>query len=294
MKRRDLLARLAQAPILAALWPRTPVAAPRALVAPQSEPLPVRAAPPVRRVRPTDAAWPGAKSWDRLGEAVGGRLIRVESPVAACKAGVSSPSCQQVLSDLQNPYYVGDQPGGTQSSGWVDAWMAAISVYAVAATKAADVVAAVNFAREHNLRLVVKGGAHSYLGTSNAPDSLLVWTRAMKDVVMHDDFVPQGCGGQGQPAVTVGAGAMWMDAYTVVTTGSGRYVQGGGCATVGVAGLVQSGGFGSFSKHFGTAAGGLLEAEVVTGDGVLRIANACTNPELFWGPRVAAVAVSVW
>ena len=60
-------------------------------------------------------------------------------------------------------------------------------------------------------------------------------------------------------------------------------MQGGGCATVGVAGLIQSGGFGSFSKRYGLAAAGLLEAEIVTADGAVRIANACTNAELFWG-----------
>jgi len=61
-----------------------------------------------------------------------------------------------------------------------------------------------------------------------------------------------------------------------------RFVQGGGCTTVGVAGLIQSGGFGSFSKNYGTAAASLIEAEVVTADGEVRIANACTNPDLFW------------
>ncbi len=60
-------------------------------------------------------------------------------------------------------------------------------------------------------------------------------------------------------------------------------MQGGGCLTVGVAGLVQAGGFGSFSKTFGTAAASLIEAEVVTADGKVRLANACTNPDLFWG-----------
>jgi FAD/FMN-containing dehydrogenase len=131
---------------------------------------------------------------------------------------------------------------------------------------------------------VVKGGGHSYQGTSNAPDSLLIWTRHMHDVQMHDDFVPQGCSGTHAPqkAITLGAGAIWMQAYDAVTTKAGAYVQGGGCTTVGVAGLVQSGGFGSFSKHYGTAASGLLEAEVVTADGKIRIANACTNPDLFW------------
>ena len=45
------------------------------------------------------------------------------------------------------------------------------------------------------------------------------------------------------------AGAIWLHVYDAVTTKAGRYVQGGGCTTVGVAGLVQSGGFGSFSKR---------------------------------------------
>jgi FAD/FMN-containing dehydrogenase len=63
----------------------------------------------------------------------------------------------------------------------------------VAPARASHVAAAVDFARRHRVRLVVKGGGHSYLGTSNAPDSLLVWTRDMHDIVVHDAFVPQGC-----------------------------------------------------------------------------------------------------
>lgn len=122
------------------------------------------------------------------------------------------------------------------------------------------------------------------MGTSNAPDSLLIWTRALREVTVHDSFVGQGCEGNGAPvpAVSAGAGAVWMDLYQAVTTQGGRYVQGGGCTTVGVAGLIQSGGFGSFSRGFGTAAAGLLEAEVVTADGQVRVGNACQDPELFW------------
>src|SRR5262249_17761837 len=144
---------------------------------------------------------------------------------------------------------------------------------------AEDVATAVNFARKNNLRLVVKGGGHSYMGTSCAPDSLLIWTHPMSQITMHDAFVGKGCEGKqaSQPAVTIESGAVWMHAYDDVTTKGGRYVQGGGCATVGVAGLIQSGGFGSFSKNYGTAAAGLIEAEVVTADGKVRIANACRN-----------------
>ncbi len=240
---------------------------------------------PTRRVRPADPAWPSTASWSRLNRDVGGRLLTLQSPLAACRDAPGSPTCAEVVRQLKNPYYLGDQPGLTQNSGWVDGWTSTPSVYAVAARETADVVAAVNFARAHHLRLVVKGGGHSYQGTSSAPDSLLIWTRAMNRITVHDAFVGAGCEGAQapQPAVTIEAGAIWMPVYEAVTTRGGRYVQGGGCTTVGVAGLVQSGGFGSFSKAYGLAAAGLLEAEIVTADGAVRMANACTHPDLFWG-----------
>lgn len=240
---------------------------------------------PVSRARPGTSAWPSPASWDELSRAVGGRLIKIESPLTACQN--DPKACAELFAKLKNPFYIGDNPALTQTSGWVDAWTSKPSVFAVAARKTEDVVAAVNFARERNLRLVVKGGGHSYKGTSNSADSLLVWTRAMNDIVVHDAFVGQGCAGRfkAQPAVSVGAGAIWLHAYQAVTTRAGRYVQGGGCTTVGVAGLIQSGGFGSFSKNYGMAAAALLEAEVVTADGVVRVANACTHPDLFWGLR---------
>jgi FAD/FMN-containing dehydrogenase len=183
---------------------------------------------------------------------------------------------------LSNPFYVGDQPGLTQSSGWLDAWRSSPSACMVAAESAADVAAAVRFAREHNLRLVVKGRGHSYFGGSSAPDSLLIWTRKMDAVSVHDAFTPAGSSAAAVPAVSVGAGCMWLHAYQAVTTGAGRYVQGGGCTTVGVAGLVQGGGFGSLSKTHGTAAASLLEAEIVTADGQTRVVNQVQEPDLFW------------
>ena len=106
----------------------------------------------------------------------------------------------------------------------------------------------------------------------------------MDRVTLHDNFVGQGCAGRqaGVPAVSVETGARWLPVYQAVTSAAGRYVQGGGCTTVGVAGLVLGNGFGSFSKNYGSAAIGLLEAEIVTADGSVRIANACSEPDLFW------------
>ncbi len=242
MKRRDFFKRLAATPVLPILWKQ---------LAKPAQASATLASSSARRVHPSDSSWPNAESWEKLRQDVGGNLVKVEPPLAACESAPDSASCQEVIKNLRNPYFIGDQAGGTQTSGWVDAWTPAPSVYAVAVRKAADVVAAVNFARENNF---------------------------------HDTFVAQGCAGSQapQPAVTVEAGAMWIDAYNAVTTKAGRYVQGSGCATVGVAGLIQSGGFGSFSKKYGMAATGLLEAEVVTADGALRTVNAGTNPDLFW------------
>jgi len=237
-----------------------------------------RGATPASRVRPSDPDWPTLEQWDELKSAVGGHLIQPKALASPCQEGAQAPECIDLLKQLRNPYYIGDQPSGTQVSGWLDAWTPAPSAYAVLAHTGADVVAAVNFAREHRLRLVVKGGAHSYQGTSNAADSLLIWTRAMREIQLHEQFVPKGAHVSPQPAVTVGAGAVWMDVYDAVTTKGGRYAQGGGCTTVGVAGHIQSGGFGSFSKGYGTAAGSLLEAEVVTADGKLRTGQCRSRP----------------
>ena len=83
------------------------------------------------------------------------------------------------------------------------------------------------------------------------------------------------------PAISLGAGCIWLHAFQAAASVK-RYVQGGGCTTVGVGGFLLGGGFGSFSKRYGLAAASLLEAEIVTADGEVRIVNAAREPELFW------------
>jgi FAD/FMN-containing dehydrogenase len=274
MRRRDVLAGLAATSLFAGIRGVGAAPTPGASAS-------VR---PASRVRPGDPGWPSDAAWEELNRGVEGRLMKVQSPLIACVDAPSGAACEKTFKELKNPYYLGDEVGLTQSLGWVGAWTSKPSVYAVAARETADVVAAVNFARTNNLRLVVRGGGHSYQGTSNAADSLLVWTRRMNSVVMHDAFVGAGCEGRAepQPAVSIEAGAIWGHVYNEVTTKGGRYVQGGGCLTVGVTGLILGGGFGGFSKAYGMAAANLLEAEIVTADGEVRIVNACSNPDLFW------------
>ena len=177
MRRRTLLKGAAALPFLALL----------------TRALPLRAAglrATLRRVRPADPGWPSATAWRALNDAVGGNLLAVQPLFAPCNPAPASPACQDVVSDIHNPFYISDQPAGTEVSGWLDAWTPAPSVYAVKARHSGRCRRRQSTSRASNkLRLVVKGSGHSYQGTSNAPDSLLIWTRAMNTVTVHDAFV---------------------------------------------------------------------------------------------------------
>ena len=85
-----------------------------------------------RRRRPSDAAWPSQSAWKRLDDAVGGNLIPVTFPLSVFKTDPSGTAAKLLSENLRNPYYIGDQPGLTQTLGWVDAWATKPSVYAVA------------------------------------------------------------------------------------------------------------------------------------------------------------------
>jgi len=252
-----------------------------------SRPAPQPEAAPLCRCAPGQPCWPTRDDWQKFGASLRGKLEQPQSPFAPCRSDAAGEACATAIRNSTNPFYLQDQPGGTESTGWLGAWTAASSAYAVVAKDASDVVAAVKFARRSRLRLVIKGTGHDYLGRSNAPDSLLVWTHQMRKVDVRDAFIPQGCGAaEPAPAVTLEAGTRWLEAYQEVTVKHGRYVQGGGCTTVGAAGgFMQGGGFGSWSKKYGIAAASMLEAEVVTADGRVLVANGCQNQDLFWALR---------
>jgi FAD/FMN-containing dehydrogenase len=215
----------------------------------------------------------------------GDRLLRLEAPLRACVTDPGSPAAEAALANLRNPYAIQDDPGAFQTTGWFGAYDSQHSPLAVAAESAADIAAAVDFARERGVGLAIKGTGHDYLGRSSAPGSLLIWTHRMREITVHDAFRPAGTDAPGVPAITVGAGTRWLEAYQAATA-HGRYVQGGGCMTVGAAGgFPQGGGFGSFSRRYGTAAGNMLEAEVVLASGEIVVANEAQHADLFWALR---------
>lgn len=223
-------------------------------------------------------------NWSRAGLEALRRQLRGELLQPALPWQQATKS---ILAKLRNPFWIQDQPGGLQSTGWLNGWTASASRWAIAATCAEDLAAGVNFARDNNLRLVVKGAGHDYLGRNCAPDSLLLWTHRMRQITVHEAFLPEGApaGTQAEAAITVQAGNRWLEVYEQATR-AGRYVQGGGCTSVGACGgFVLGSGFGSFSKRFGTGAANLLQAKVITADGVIRTVNAHQHPDLFFALR---------
>jgi hypothetical protein len=84
-----------------------------------------------------------------LKERVGSRLLDVGPPFAACLAGQDDQECAATLASLRNPYAIEDDPGAFHTTGWYGAHVSAHSPRVVAAESAADIAAAVDFAREH-------------------------------------------------------------------------------------------------------------------------------------------------
>src|ERR1051325_5516382 len=92
----------------------------------------------IRRVRSSDAGWPKPEVWQKLKDAVQGNLIEVQPLFACCSVDPKSSSCIEARERVRNPFWLADQPAGTETSGWLDAWISSPSVYAVVAREAND------------------------------------------------------------------------------------------------------------------------------------------------------------
>lgn len=150
--------------------------------------------------------------------------------------------------------------------------------YAVNVTSSSDVVAAVNFAKENNIRLVIRNTGHDYLGRSTGAGSLSIWTHYLKDIEIKT-WADQYYNGS---AIKLGAGVQGFDVFDA-TTGKGLAVVGGECPTVGITGgYTQGGGHSALSTSFGLSADNVLEWEAVTADGELVTASRTNNTDLYW------------
>jgi len=141
-------------------------------------------------------------------------------------------------------------------------------------SNAADVMAAVGFARESALSLSIRGGAHSVPGFGTNDDGVVIDLSTMRGIRV--DPVARTVRAEG--------GATWGDLFHA-TYGFGGATTGGIISTTGVGGLTLGGGIGHLSRGYGLSVDNLLSADVVTADGAFKIASEKENPDLFWALR---------
>ncbi|MEW1955541.1 FAD-binding oxidoreductase [Terrabacter sp. NPDC080008] len=138
----------------------------------------------------------------------------------------------------------------------------------------ADVVLAVNVAREHDVLLAVRGGGHNGGGLGTCDQGLVIDLAGLDAVEVDPDA----------RTVRVGGGCTWGQ-VDQATSAYGLAVPSGIISTTGVGGLTLGGGLGHLTRAYGLTIDNLLAAEVVLADGRRVRASATEEPDLFWALR---------
>ncbi|XDG10326.1 hypothetical protein ABKA04_009941 [Annulohypoxylon sp. FPYF3050] len=251
---------------------------------------------------PGDTSWPTPEQWNLLNQTVDGNLIATIPIAAPCHRtlfGQPSPVFDQEDCDaLRNEWFYPTTHLPSSSSPMAYTFsnnscnpflgpdtpctIGYYVAYAINVTNVEHIRAAIRFARDYNIRLVIRNTGHDYLGKSTGAHALGIWTHNLKSVNLIQDYQDETYMG---PAIKVGAGVEVIQAYEFANS-HGLVVVGGNCPTVGFAGgYIQGGGHGPLSSRFGLAADQVLEYEVITPDGNFITANNAENSDLFWALR---------
>lgn len=135
-----------------------------------------------------------------------------------------------------------------------------------------DVIQAIKWAKQYGVPFRIRSGTHHYEGYSTGDQLLVIDVSCMNRIELNET------------TVTVQGGVRNRELYEAVC-GAGYPFPGGGCPTVGVAGYTLGGGWGYSSRLFGLGCDQLIEAEVITAEGQLIVANANQHEDLFWALR---------
>ncbi|KAF2093309.1 FAD-binding domain-containing protein [Rhizodiscina lignyota] len=257
---------------------------------------------------PGTALWPSAAAWTSLNRTLSGALIKSIPPGGVCHPGWPNYNRNSSCAEVQKLWltswaFHSDDPVGNGYNNWnndsclpsplVPCTDLGYPVYVVNATKSEHVQAGVNFARDHNVRLIVKTSGHDFRGRSVAPYSLSIWTHNLLGLSYHAKFEPSGgrcdCGDNwlsayNGPAIKMAAGENHGAAFDFANK-HGLMIHVAGARTVGLGGYITGGGHSLISFQKGLAADSILELTVVLPSGDIVTANACKNPDLFWALR---------
>ncbi len=139
---------------------------------------------------------------------------------------------------------------------------------------AADVIAAVNFGRDNQLKIAIRGGGHNGAGLGSCDGGLVIDLSPMHGVRVDP----------AQSTVRVEGGCTWAD-VDHATHPFGLVVPTGFISTTGVGGLTLGGGLGYLTRRFGLTIDNLLGVDMVLADGRFVTASAAENADLFWAVR---------
>jgi FAD/FMN-containing dehydrogenase len=144
----------------------------------------------------------------------------------------------------------------------------------VLCTAAADVIAGVRFAREHNLEIAIKGGGHHAAGHASTDGGVLLDLGGLRAIEVNPE----------QHNAVVQAGLTWAH-FDQVTQAFGLACTGPIVSMTGIAGFTLGGGFGWLHRKLGLGCDNLKSAMVVTADGNLVKASEVDDHDLLWGLR---------
>ncbi|KIX03880.1 uncharacterized protein Z518_07433 [Rhinocladiella mackenziei CBS 650.93] len=258
---------------------------------------------PRRRCRFGDICWPSESTWQDFNKSIDGRLIRTFPSAAVCHGPTYDlGECDEAKEEWDNSFWRTNQTGAYTAILWelgnqqcyinssrTDPCQPGLAVphYSVAADSVADIQAAVKFANEKDLYLVVKNTGHDHLGRSSGQGSFSIWTHNLKGRQWTDNYVVEGApeGAQGVPAVTLQAGEQWLDVYRAAAE-QHVIVVGGHARTVGAAGgWLTGGGHSAWSNLYGLGVDNVLEISLVDARGQHVTLNQYTDPDYFYAIR---------
>ncbi|KAM0554927.1 hypothetical protein ACHAPJ_006663 [Fusarium lateritium] len=260
-----------------------------------------------------DTCWPSTKAWNTLNSTLGGQLIRYTPPAAVCyqsHPSFNEDACSSVIKQWPQSKFHSNDPANLHTE-WANAGCIPIykngtsiygnpeagkqgclngplPTYVVNATTTDHVVAAVAFATENNLRLVVKNTGHAGNGRNLGNSSLSIWTHNLKKIELKEQFKLTCPNSKDAPsprmAATIDAGVQDGELYDTLASKNALAV-GGTSNDVGVVGWATGGGHGFATGKYGQGADNILEAEIVTPSGSVLVANECQNQDFFWAIR---------
>jgi FAD/FMN-containing dehydrogenase len=187
---------------------------------------------------------------------------------------MAKPTIDQLRERVGGEVITPDDPGYEEARKVYNAMIDRRPRVVVRCTNAGDVAAAVDFARENQLDLAVRGGGHSVPGFGTADDAVVVDLSGMRAVQVDP----------GSQTARAEGGATWGD-FNDATHAHGLATTGGIISTTGVGGLTLGGGIGYLARGFGLSCDNLLSAQVVTADGQTLSASEKENDDLFWALR---------